>query len=121
MRSISIDALRGIAILGILFMNIPFHANMHLGYIPFDPMLESDRLIALFYSKFADGRFRTLLCILFGAGLAIQYESCKRKEIDTSIFLKFRLNWLLFFGFIHGVFIFGGDILMLYSLAGFFC
>jgi uncharacterized protein len=118
MRSISIDALRGIAILGILFMNIPFHAHIILGYVPFEPILDSDKLITLFYSIFADGRFRTLFCLLFGAGLAIQYESCKRKEIDSTIFLKSRLNWLLFFGFIHGAFIFGGDILMLYSVSG---
>jgi len=118
MRTTSIDALRGIAILGILFMNIPFHAHILLGYVPYEPMLVSDKLITLFYSIFADGRFRTLFCLLFGAGLAIQYESCKRKEIDTTIFLKSRLYWLLFFGFIHGVFIFGGDILMFYSVAG---
>ena len=118
MRLTSIDALRGIATLGIIFMNIPFHANMFLGYVPFEPMLESDKLLTLFYSIFADGRFRTLFCLLFGAGLAIQYELCRRKDVDASIFLKSRLNWLLFFGFVHGVFIFGGDILMLYSLAG---
>ena len=88
MRSTSIDALRGIAILGILFMNIPFHANMLLGYVPFESMLSSDKLITLLYSIFADGRFRTLFCLLFGAGLAIQYESCIRKGIDTTIFLK---------------------------------
>jgi uncharacterized protein len=118
MRSTSIDALRGIAILGILFMNIPFHANMLLGYVSFEPMLTSDKLITLLYSIFADGRFRTLFCLLFGAGLAIQYESCITKGIDTTVFLKSRLHWLMFFGLIHGVFIFGGDILMLYSLSG---
>jgi uncharacterized protein len=120
MRLTSIDALRGIAILGILLMNIPFHANLELGYVPFNPMLLSDQVITLFNSIFADGRFRTLFCLLFGAGLAIQYDSCKRKEIDPAIFLKSRLNWLLFFGFIHGVFVFGGDVLMFYSLAGYF-
>ncbi len=119
MRSTSIDVLRGIAILGILFMNIPFHANIYLGYVPFDPMLMSDKLMTLFYSIFADGRFRTLFCILFGAGIAIQYDSCKRRGMDTTIFLKSRLNWLLLFGFFHGVLIFGGDILMLYSVVGF--
>ncbi|GAB55763.1 hypothetical protein GPUN_1646 [Glaciecola punicea ACAM 611] len=118
MRSTSIDALRGIAILGILFMNIPLHANMLLGYVSFEPMLTSDKLITLLYSIFADGRFRTLFCLLFGAGLAIQYESCITKGIDTTVFLKSRLHWLMFFGLIHGVFIFGGDILMLYSLSG---
>jgi uncharacterized protein len=118
MRTTSIDVLRGIAIMGILFMNIPFHSHILLGYVPFEPSLDTDKLISVIYSIFADGRFRTLFSILFGAGLAIQYESCLRKNIDIKIFLKSRLNWLLLFGFIHGVFVFGGDILMLYSVAG---
>lgn len=118
MRATSIDVLRGVAIMGILFMNIPFHSHILLGYVPFDPSLVGDKVISLIYSIFADGRFRTLFSILFGAGLAIQYDSCKRKGIDTSIFLKSRLNWLLLFGLLHGVFIFGGDILMLYSVTG---
>lgn len=118
MRTPSIDVIRGIAILGILFMNIPFHANMSLGYVPFDPMLASDKIMQLFYSIFADGRFRTLFCLLFGVGLAIQYDSCQCKGLDITIFFKSRLNWLLLFGFLHGVFVFGGDILMFYSVVG---
>lgn len=117
MRYTSIDVLRGIAILGILFMNIPFHAHIILGYVPFDPPLKTDHVYSFFTSIFADGRFRTLFCLLFGVGLAIQYESCKRKNINTILFLKTRLHWLLLFGFFHAIFIFGGDILMLYSLS----
>ncbi|AEP28991.1 DUF418 domain-containing protein [Brumicola nitratireducens] len=120
MRLTSIDALRGMAILGILLMNIPFHANLELGYVPFSPILLSDQVMTLFHSIFADGRFRTLFCLLFGAGLAIQYDSCIRKEVDPKIFIKSRLKWLFVFGFIHGVFVFGGDVLMLYSLVGYF-
>jgi uncharacterized protein len=117
MRYTSIDVLRGIAILGILFMNIPFHAHIILGYVPFDPPLTTDQVYSVFTSIFADGRFRTLFCLLFGIGLAIQYESCERKKIDKILFLKTRLHWLLLFGFFHAIFIFGGDILMLYSLS----
>ena len=120
MRVMSIDVLRGVAILGILVMNIPYHAHLILGYVPFEPALFSDHVITLIYSVFADGRFRTLFCLLFGAGLAIQYASCEKKGINTALFLKSRLYWLLLFGFIHAVFIFGGDILMLYSITGLF-
>lgn len=118
MRTISIDVIRGIAILGILLMNIPFHFHIELGYVPFPEALTSDRIMTGLYTVFADGRFRTLFSLLFGAGLAIQYESCKRKNIDTNIFLKSRLYWLFLFGVFHGIFIFGGDILMLYSVTG---
>lgn len=119
MRITSLDALRGIAVLGILFMNISFHSNIYLGYVPFDPALRSDHIMSLLTSVFADGRFRTLFCLLFGAGLAIQYESFKRQNLNAMIFLKSRLNWLILFGFLHAVFIFGGDILMFYGVTGF--
>lgn len=116
MRIQSIDVLRGIAILGILLMNIYFHGIMSLGYVPFDITPQSDILVDTFNAIFADGRFRTLFCILFGAGLAIQVKSCEKKGFNYQDFLKSRLNWLMIFGIIHGVFIFGGDILFLYAV-----
>ncbi|MBT1449652.1 DUF418 domain-containing protein [Glaciecola sp. XM2] len=117
MRITSLDAMRGIAILGILFMNIPFHAHIMMGYAPFDPRLLSDTVMSAFNTIFFDGRFRTLFSILFGAGVAIQFASLQKKHLNTTIFLKTRLRWLLLFGAIHCVFIFGGDILMLYSIS----
>lgn len=119
MRITSLDVLRGFAILGILLLNITFHSNIYLGYVPFDPALRNDQIMSALSSIFADGRFRTLFCLLFGAGLAIQYESFKRRNLNAMIYLKSRLNWLVLFGFLHAVFIFGGDILMFYGLTGF--
>ncbi|TMP79288.1 hypothetical protein CWB73_14330 [Pseudoalteromonas phenolica] len=116
MRVQSIDVLRGIAILGILLMNIYFHGIMSLGYVPFDITPQTDMWVDTFNAIFADGRFRTLFCILFGAGLAIQIKSCKKKGLNYQDFLKSRLNWLMIFGIIHGVFIFGGDVLFLYAV-----
>ena len=116
MRIQSIDVLRGIAILGILLMNIYFHGIMSLGYVPFDITPQSDIWVDTFNAIFADGRFRTLFCILFGAGLAIQMKSCEKKGFNYQDFLKSRLNWLMIFGIIHAVFIFGGDILLLYAV-----
>jgi len=116
MRVQSIDILRGIAILGILLMNIYFHGIMSLGYVPFDITPQTDIWVDTFNAIFADGRFRTLFCILFGTGLAIQIKSCKKKGLNYQDFLKSRLNWLMIFGIIHGVFIFGGDILFLYAV-----
>ena len=118
MRIQSIDVLRGIAILGILLMNIYFHGIITVGYVPFDITPQTDIWVDTFNAIFADGRFRTLFCILFGAGLAIQMKSCEKKGFNSQDFLKSRLNWLIVFGFIHGVFIFGGDILLFYAVCG---
>ena len=116
MRIQSIDILRGIAILGILFMNIYFHGSLITGYGELSPKPVMDTFIETINTIFFDGRFRTLFCLLFGAGLAIQYSACKKKQLSPKVFLTSRLNWLIVFGIIHGVFIFGGDVLLLYSL-----
>jgi len=117
MRIQSIDTLRGIAILGILFMNIYFHGSLMTGYGELTPKPLSDSLIEVINSIFFDGRFRTLFCLLFGAGLAIQFQWCKKNQLSPKAFLTIRMKWLMVFGLLHGIFIFGGDILLLYSLS----
>ncbi len=120
MRIHSIDAVRGLAILGILFMNITFHQNGYANYTFFEEPLTSDTVISLFNTLFLDGRFRSLFCLLFGAGLAIQFDACEKRGRNFLDFSKARLKWLLVFGLLHGVFIFSGDILLYYSLCAFF-
>lgn len=120
MRINSIDAVRGLAILGILFMNITFHQNGYGNYAFFEQPLLSDTIISLFNTLFLDGRFRSLFCLLFGAGLAIQYEVCEKRGRNFLDFSQARLKWLFVFGLVHGVFVFSGDILLYYSLCAFF-
>ncbi|WP_334019751.1 DUF418 domain-containing protein [Alteromonas sp. S015] len=120
MRIQSIDAIRGLAILGILFLNIAYHQNFHTGYVFFEEALLSDEIISIISTLFLDGRFRTLFCLLFGAGLAIQFDACQKRGHNFLVFSQSRLKWLFLFGLIHGVFIFGGDILLYYSLCAFF-
>jgi len=118
MRLHSLDAIRGVAILGILIMNIPYHVNILVGYAHFAHPLLTDQIVSFLQLIFADGRFRTLFSILFGAGLAIQYGHCEKNKYNPSLFIKTRLNWLLLFGALHALFIFGGDILMYYAICG---
>ncbi|MEM0911687.1 MAG: DUF418 domain-containing protein, partial [Pseudomonadota bacterium] len=118
MRIESIDVLRGIAILGILIMNISFHNNLLTGYVHFEQPLLMDEILIFLQSLFADGKFRTLLCLMFGAGMAIQYDWCQKHNANYTHFLKSRMHWLLIFGMFHITFIFGGDILVLYSICG---
>ncbi len=73
-RNSNMDALRGIAILGILFMNIFFMNDSFYGYAAHLPQIASDRILEVFSNFFLEGRFLSLLSILFGAGLLIQYQ-----------------------------------------------
>ena len=119
MRIQAIDGLRGFAILGILVMNIGFHVNVLTGYVSLEPALLSDKVILVLQGIFADGRFRSLFCLIFGVGLAILYDHSQKKGLNATLYLKSRLFWLFIIGLIHAVFLFGGDILMLYALSAY--
>ncbi|NKX06033.1 DUF418 domain-containing protein, partial [Alteromonadaceae bacterium A_SAG6] len=99
---------------------ITFHQNGYGNYAFFEQPLLSDTIISLFNTLFLDGRFRSLFCLLFGAGLAIQYEVCEKRGRNFLDFSQARLKWLFVFGLVHGVFVFSGDILLYYSLCAFF-
>jgi len=115
-----LDFLRGIAVLGLLFMNIPFMGAFETGYVRHDPAIMSDNLMLTLSNFFFDGRFRSLFCLLFAIGLFLQSQSYQRQNLNTYVSLKSRLNWLLLFGLIHCTFIWSGDILILYALSGFY-
>lgn len=117
-RLIYLDFLRGIAVLGLLIMNMPKMGIAEFGYIPFSPDLISDTVIRATNALFFDGRFRSLFCLLFGIGLYLQYCSYQDKGLNAHVIIKTRLNWLFVFGLLHGVFIWFGDILLIYALCG---
>lgn len=118
-RNANIDAIRGLAVLGILFMNIYFFGNSFSGYANHETVPIHDTVIMLFSNFFLEGRFISLFSMLFGVGLAIQYN--KLSALDGAAYqtMKSRLKWLLLFGVIHGIFIWYGDILFTYALGGF--
>jgi uncharacterized protein len=116
----SLDVLRGIAILGILLANIfAFgwtEASEMLGgksHIPgMNYWVEGVRV------AFVTGKFRGLFCLLFGAGLFLQYGKLKAAGQWPLTYLK-RTAILMFIGGIHLVLIWFGDILFMYSLTAF--
>lgn len=63
---------------------------------------------------FAQVKFLTLFALLFGAGLQILLKRGKR-------WIQSRLTLLVIFGFIHGLFLWDGDILLAYGLVGLIC
>ncbi len=117
-----IDILRGVAILGIFFMNLPvmmgplsalFGDPRSLGWSP------ADQSTWLFLTTFAEGTQRGLLEFLFGAGLMV--TAAKAMEGDGPVAvadLYIRRNlWLLGFGLIDiFALLWLGDILHTYAL-----
>ncbi|AZQ62264.1 DUF418 domain-containing protein [Flammeovirga pectinis] len=116
-----IDALRGFAILGILFANIlswslyKFTPTAELNTFAF---AEYDSTLHHLLNFFVDTKFYSIFSILFGVGFYLQYD---RQRNNQEAFLKVyrrRLKFLILFGFIHMLF-WSGDILMLYGMMAF--
>ena len=114
-RSIEIDALRGLALLGIIIVNAPFFAGP-LNGLPMGGWL--DAFAVWLTGAFFAGKFFLIFSLLFGFGFATLLI---RAEPDPSNlrgkFMR-RLLALFIFGALHACFLFFGDILMLYAVFG---
>ena len=115
-RIVILDSLRGIAVLGILLMNIPWFAFPRM-------VVESPNLVDFsgpnFYSWFAvewffEGTQRALFSTLFGAGMLLfisRLEDRTTGLMPAEYFVKRQL-WLLLFGLFNAyVLLWPGDIL----------
>ncbi|WP_125718197.1 DUF418 domain-containing protein [Pseudoalteromonas rubra] len=116
-RNPYIDSVRGFALLGLSLTNLFFMANFAYGYVPpvNQDWLESG--LSLVTTVFADGRFRTLFCLVFGAALVMQYQQWQKGD-DALFMIKSRLCILAVFGVMHGYLLWPGDILLNYALSG---
>lgn len=118
----SLDLIRGIAVLGILMMNIASFSHPLSYYVnPISVGEVSNLDITIWYIThfLADQKFYTLFCMLFGAGIMLMAQRASSKGVSpTPVHMK-RMAWLLIFGLLHGFFIWYGDILAIYALMGF--
>jgi len=120
-RIATLDIVRGVAIMGILAMNIvafamPFQAYMN----PTAYGMESRADLAswVFSFIFIDGKMRGLFSFLFGASTLLVIERAKAGGLSPARVHYARMLWLLVFGLIHFYFIWFGDILALYAQTG---
>ncbi|HZF46808.1 MAG TPA: DUF418 domain-containing protein [Sphingomonadaceae bacterium] len=121
-RLVTLDFIRGVAVLGIVFANIVAFAQPHIAYgwpqgFGAEPgPLES----ALWLAQFVliDGKMRGLFTVLFGAGMALfAARAAARGAGGLGLQLR-RLGWLAAFGLAHFFLLFWGDILFLYAIGG---
>ena len=109
----AVDALRGFALLGVLFANIPFGG---------DPPIESsyDDTIHFLYNFLISKKFITIFSILFGFGFYIQFSRAKEKVTNFKSYFLIRMGLLFLIGCIHSFVLWNGDILMSYAFGGAF-
>jgi len=120
-RHISLDALRGFAVMGILAMNIMAFAMPEMAYINpavYGGATGGDFVAWLLGLIFVDGKMRGLFSLLFGASMMLVISRADAKgESSTKVHYR-RMAWLALFGLIHFFFIWWGDILFLYAIVG---
>ena len=116
-----LDALRGFALLGILFVNMTWFTGFAV--LPADRRAEmttapADAVTAWLIHFLVDGKFWSLFALLFGAGAAVQWARAQARGDDcTRLFLR-RSFALIFIGLLHAVFLWFGDIVSLYAVVG---
>lgn len=122
-RLLSLDVLRGFALLGILAMNVmtfamPLAAYQNPTVYPEDYAgnIWTYRVMHLVF----DLKMMALFSMLFGAGVVIW--SHKPRELERPGALRWlwmrRMGWLLVIGMIHAWWIWEGDILVAYAICG---
>jgi uncharacterized protein len=120
-RILSLDVLRGVAVLGILVMNI--QAFSMIGGAYFNPTAYGDltgmnHLVWLFSHLFFDMKFLSIFSMLFGAGMVLMAERMEERGRKPGRVHYRRASILLFFGLAHGYLLWTGDILYTYAMCG---
>ncbi|MBB6021545.1 uncharacterized protein HNR77_002640 [Paenibacillus sp. JGP012] len=108
-----LDIVRGFAMLGIIIVNYFLIVDSVKGF-----EISSDDPVHNLVSWFVEGKFITLFSFLFGVGFMIFMDrAAQRVAHPNRLFIR-RLMILFGFGLLHITFVWVGDILSYYAIAG---
>lgn len=120
-RIATLDIVRGVAVMGILAMNIVAFAlppEAYMNPAAYGTETRADFVSWLGSFIFIDGKMRGLFSFLFGAGVLLVIQRADANGEPSRAIHYRRMGWLLIFGLIHYYFIWYGDILTGYALIG---
>lgn len=120
-RMESLDMLRGVAVLGILVMNIYAFAMPFLAYMnPYALGGTEPWNLGTWFVTHAlfDQKFMSIFSMLFGAGMVLMMDRAEARDAKFGRIYYRRLFWLLLMGAVHAYLIWFGDILFFYALTG---
>ncbi len=109
----SLDFLRGLAIIGMLVANIPWHAGDSMSRLS-DPDISSVVAWLAQYLVF-DQRFMPMFAMLFGAGALLLSSRPSAPSLFASYFMT-RMLVLFLLGVAHAYLLWPGDILITYAV-----
>lgn len=119
-RLTTLDTLRGVALLGILLMNIVGFAFYHGAY---DNPTSAGGATGLnlglwfFLHVVAEGKMRCLFSLVFGASVVLLTSRLDARPDGADLYYR-RTLWLLLFGIAHSFLLWQGEILYPYALSG---
>ncbi len=114
----AMDVLRGVALLGILLMNIEaFVGPLVASLDGLDPTLTgADRVVDAAIYILVQGKFYLLFSLLFGMGFGVMMQRADARGHGFGALYLRRTLALLAIGLIHLLLIWSGDILTVYAL-----
>ncbi|NKB46421.1 MAG: DUF418 domain-containing protein [Legionellales bacterium] len=121
-RITTIDFIRGIAVLGILLLNIQLFAMVMAAYenpTTFGDLTGFNYWVFALNYLFAKGKFITIFSMLFGASTILLSRRLEQKfNRIYSIYYR-RIFFLFIIGLLHAYLFWYGDILVTYAVCGF--
>ena len=120
-RILSLDLIRGVAVLGILLMNA---VHFRYGGIPYRNISAGgsdtglDWAVAILGEILVDQKFMGIFSLLFGAGIFLFIERAARREKRPTLLNAWRNILLLIIGLIHMA-VWEGDVLTAYAVSAF--
>lgn len=120
-RHLSLDAMRGFAVMGILLLNIVGFAMPDAAYVNPAAWGGTDLLNAGVWAiNFVvfDGKMRGLFSVLFGASMLLVMQRAEAAGQNPRAVHLNRMAWLFVIGAAHFILIWWGDILVPYAICG---
>ena len=114
-RYVILDALRGLALMGIALANFPEFGLWTFLCSEKQAVMSTaniDEIVRFLLYLLVDGKFYTIFSLLFGIGFSLILARHGRR-----LFVR-RMLLLVIIGFLHLMFIWSGDILLLYAVGG---
>lgn len=117
----TLDIIRGIAVMGILSVNIVDFSGPNAAYLnPAALGWPDPASLGVWAANMllVDGKFRTLFSMLFGASMLLVIERADAAGQSGWTVHWRRMAVLLLFGIAHAILVWRGDILALYAVTG---
>ncbi|WP_333591592.1 DUF418 domain-containing protein [Brevundimonas sp.] len=120
-RIAAVDVVRGLALFGVLLINLLWHADIVIPgrVLARLPTADIDAWLGPVLRWLWQGKAQALFSLLFGFGFAAMIDRLEQRGAPADRLYARRLSVLLVVGFVHLFFVWFGDILHNYALAGF--